>query len=173
MKVYLIGYMGSGKSTLGRLLADTLDLPFLDMDDEFELKYKIGIHDFFAKYGEDNFRKLEHNLLIDISLMEDAVVSSGGGTPCFFNNMEIMNNTGTTVYLKSNSETLLKRLETSPRRRPLVQMMNGGLTVEKLSEHLASREKFYSLANIIIPSSNPEIEEIKKMILLHLPNVTG
>lgn len=165
MKIYLIGYMGSGKSTLGRLLAASLNLLFLDMDDEFEARFKISINDFFTKYGEDAFRKIEHKLLIDILLIQDAIISTGGGTPCFFNNMDLMNGNGLTIYLKTGPGLLLQRLAASPRRRPVIQLMEGGFSIEKLTEHLASREKYYLSANKVVQSANPDVEEIKAMVL--------
>jgi shikimate kinase len=157
--------MGSGKSTLGQSLADAFGISWLDLDDEFELRYKVSIPAFFEKYGEQAFRELEHKILVDISLMPDLVVSTGGGSPCYHENMILMNQTGITVYLKAMPELLISRIELSARKRPLFQQMQGENFQQKINLHLQSREPYYSQAKIIIDATKPDIEELKKKIL--------
>lgn len=172
MKVYLIGYMGSGKSTLGRGLAEALGVSWLDLDTEIESRYKISIPDFFSKYGEKAFRDVEHKVLNDIALLPDIVVSTGGGVPCFHNNMELMNQTGLTIYLEATPEIILTRIGPYAWKRPLFQQMDGTDILEKITVHLKSREKFYSQAQIIIDAANPDIKELKKLILVDSGRIT-
>ena len=168
MKIFLIGYMGSGKSTIGRELSSQLNLPWIDLDDEFELRYKISITNFFHKYGEIAFRELEHKLLVDFFLVPDLVISTGGGTPCFLGNMELMNNNGITIYLSATPEFLLSRIESSTRKRPLFQLMNNGNISQNIFTHLSSREYYYNQSKIIIDAQNPETKGIITQILKYL-----
>ncbi|MEI8048903.1 MAG: shikimate kinase [Bacteroidota bacterium] len=169
MKIYLVGYMGSGKSTLGCDLAKATGFSWVDLDTEFELKYKISIPDFFAKYGEPAFRELEHKLLKDISLMSKIIVSTGGGTPCFFGSMDFMNQNGLTIYLEATPDLLLSRIKPLSRKRPLFQQMKGKHSLQNLSQHLESRLVFYKQAKITIDAAKPDIAEVKNLIL----NYTG
>lgn len=165
MKIYLIGYMGSGKSTLGQELAKALGISWLDLDDEFELRYKVSIPAFFEKYGEIIFRELEHKVLTNISLIPDLVVSTGGGAPCYHDNIKLMNQTGITIYLHALPELLISRIEFSARKRPLFQQMKGEDFFQKITMHLQNRKPFYTQANITIEAKNPDIEDLKKKIL--------
>ena len=164
MRIFLVGYMGSGKSTIGSALADALGIQWIDLDDEFESRYKITIADFFAKYGEETFRDLEHKLLTEIIERTDIVVSTGGGTPCYFDTMKLMNQTGLTVYLSATPELLISRIENSARKRPVFQQMKGENFAENLIRHLESREPFYKQATFTIDAANPDIERTKALI---------
>jgi len=165
MIIYLVGYMGSGKSTVGKRLAKALGIPWIDLDHEIESKFKISVAGFFSKYGESAFREAEHKILQQISATAEAVVSTGGGVPCFHNNMELMNNTGLTIYLDVPPETILSRIGPHARKRPLFQQMNGDNILEKISAHLTSREMYYRQAQMIIDGTDPDIEELKKRVL--------
>ena len=164
MRIYIVGYMGSGKSTFGYNLAVAIGLQWVDLDSEFELRYRISIADFFTKYGESTFRKLEHNLLNEITLKTDIVVSTGGGTPCYNNNMQLMNQTGITLYLKTRPELLISRIENSPRKRPVFRKLKGEKLLENISKHLQERELYYNQATFVIDAANPDIPEIKSLI---------
>ena len=100
MLLFLIGYMGCGKSSIGRPLAKRLGLKFVDMDTEIERRCGVSVQQFFADRGEEAFRRLERELLRELTSAEDTVVATGGGVPCFFDNMELMNGSGVTVYVK-------------------------------------------------------------------------
>src|SRR5690554_4257405 len=106
-RIFIIGYMGSGKTTVGKKLAKSLSLSFIDLDAFIESKYRKTIAEIFAEKGEDGFRKIESKALSEVALIEDVVISTGGGAPCFYNNMELMNKTGTTVIYKQNRKNLL------------------------------------------------------------------
>ncbi|MDO9254434.1 MAG: shikimate kinase [Bacteroidales bacterium] len=173
MKIYLIGYMGSGKSTLGKNLANALGISWIDLDTEIESRYKISIPDFFIKYGETAFRDVEHKVLNDIALIPDMVVSTGGGVPCFHDNMKLMNQTGLTIYLEATPEIILTRIGPYAWKRPLFQQMDGTDIMEKITVHLKSREQFYQKAQIIIDATNPDLEELKKLILNNSRNISA
>jgi shikimate kinase len=168
MKIYLVGYMGSGKSTLGKSLAGAFGIRWIDLDDEFERKFKISISDFFSKYGEKTFRELEHKILADISVLPDLVVSTGGGMPCFDDNMQLMNETGITVYLKATPELIISRIDPASRVRPIFRKMQGENLMEKITLHLLSREPYYEQSHITIDASRPDSAEIKNMITDHI-----
>ena len=169
MRIYLLGYMGSGKSTVGEKLARALDIPWIDMDTEIESKYKISIAGFFSKYGETAFREVEHKILADIALMSEAVISTGGGAPCFHNNMELMNASGITIYLEISPETILARIGPHAHKRPLFQQMNGDDILQKIETHLGTREKYYRQAQMTIDGTDPDIAALQNRILNFRP----
>jgi shikimate kinase len=173
MKIYLIGYMGSGKSTLGRGLAEALGLSWIDLDAEIESKYKISITNFFRKYGEDSFRDVEHKVLKEIVSIPDIVVSTGGGVPCFHDNMKLMNQSGLTIYLEATPELILTRIGPYAWKRPLFKQMDCADIIEKITKHLKSREIYYQQAQITIDATNPDIAELKKLILDYFSDVNG
>lgn len=165
MIIFLIGYMGSGKSTLGKGLAKALSISWIDLDTEIESRYKISISDFFSKYGEIAFRDVEHKVLKDIVKIQDIVVSTGGGVPCFHNNMDLMNKSGFTIYLKATPEIILSRIGPFAWKRPLFQKMDGEDILEKITDHLNSREIYYKQAQLTIDATQPDIQELTKLIL--------
>lgn len=154
MKVFLIGMPGAGKSTLGRELAAVLACPFLDLDAEIERIAGLSIPQIFSQYGEEYFRELESNILKTVSFSaEKAVIATGGGTPCFHNNLEFMNAHGLTVYLKTDPEVLANRLlKTDLTSRPLFQGKTKDDIRHFLAETLAKRATFYAQAGIVFES---------------------
>ena len=123
-RLILIGFMGSGKTTLGRALAKELGLTFIDLDNYIELRRCKSINRRFEESGEDGFRTIERNLLHEVCEFENVVISAGGGTPCFFDNIDYMNAQGTTIYLQVSNERLLERLRIAKSRRPLLKDKN-------------------------------------------------
>ena len=113
--------MGVGKSTIGRKLARQLNFEFIDLDDIFEQKYKISIDIFFNKYDEELFRRLEHEMLLETFMKEKAVISTGGGTPCYHNAMEKINSVGYSIYIKMPPTAISHRLSTAKKKRPLIK----------------------------------------------------
>ena len=142
--------MGSGKTTLGRTLARRYGIEHIDLDWRIEQRFRTKIADMFAEIGEEGFRLRERNMLHEVMGMEDVVVSVGGGTPCFFDNMEQMNVSGRTIYIQCEVDTLVERIMRSQNKRPIV----AGKTKEELTEfvakHLTEREPFYLQAQEII-----------------------
>jgi len=122
MKIYLVGFMASGKSVIGRKLAHELGFSFIDLDEEFERKYRITISSFFQKYGEPEFRILEHKILLETKNIDNHVISTGGGTPCFHDNMTFIKENGVSIYLKVSTPTLIHRLVNSRKSRPVLKM---------------------------------------------------
>ena len=110
-RIFLIGYMGAGKTTVGRDLSKILNLSFIDLDHYIEGRYMKTVDQFFKEFGEEKFRNTERRMLEEISSFEDVIISTGGGSPCFFDNMQLMKEAGTTVYLKVSADELAKRLE--------------------------------------------------------------
>jgi len=146
-RIFLIGYMGSGKTTVGQLLATQLGYSFIDMDNHIEGKLFKSVSQIFAELGEDQFRLLEKQCLHEVAEFDQVIISTGGGVPCFFDNMEYMNKQGVTVYLKLSSADLAERLEQShANKRPLLANRKGEELLHFISEELAKREPFYSQA---------------------------
>lgn len=164
MKVFLIGYMASGKTRLGKELSEITGYPHIDLDEVFEERYRISVDDFFAKYDESSFRRLEQELLIETESMPNAIVSTGGGTPCFFRNMDFMKKNGVCIYLRINSRILAQRLEKVKRKRPLLKTVEPDEIEGVVRKHLEEREPFYFQANHVVEAHNINPEFIMKMI---------
>ena len=145
-RIILIGFMGSGKTTLGRALAKALGLTFIDLDNYIELRHCKSINQIFAERGEEGFRNIERNLLHEVCEFEDVIISSGGGTPCFFDNIDYMNAQGTTIYLRVPNERLLTRLKIAKSRRPLLKDKNDEEIEQFIVEQMQRREPFYTKA---------------------------
>lgn len=158
-RVFLIGYMGSGKTTVGKMLAKSLALSFIDLDDFIQNKYRKTIADIFAELGEEEFRKIESRALREVSEIEDVVISTGGGAPCFFDNMKIMNNSGVTLYIEVMPEELASRLLASKTVRPLIVGKSKDELIPFISKHLSQRERYYRSAQIIYQSEKMTTKE--------------
>jgi shikimate kinase len=148
--IFLIGYMGSGKTTIGQLIANELNRQFIDLDRWIENRYHQSIHDLFEKHGEDWFRKAEHDNLVEISFFQDVVISTGGGAACYFQNMDWMNDHGTTIYLSVPVELLAVRLRTATSKRPLLKNKSEDEIKLFIENSLKAREPFYRLAQLQI-----------------------
>ena len=168
MRIYLVGYMGCGKSTIGRKLADLLSLNFIDLDKYIEERYFKTIPIIFEEEGENGFRDKERHTLTEVSQFEDVVVGTGGGTPCFFDNMEVMNQSGITIYISPDIDTLANRILKSKTERPLISGKSREELLTFIDDALKKRSPFYEKAKIIIRGENnldPElvIERINKL----------
>lgn len=161
--IFLIGFMGSGKTTLGRKLASRLGCMFMDLDHILEANEGMTIADYFAKNGEEAFRYLESEVLKQTPYPDHAVVSTGGGLPCFFDNMDWMNAHGKTVYIKLSPKTLADRLEKEKEKRPLLRERNGEALVQFIEEKLTEREPFYTKANIIANGLSLTAEKLEEL----------
>ncbi len=163
-RIYLIGFMGSGKSTVGKRLALRLKYPFIDMDKAIEKVAGMPVRNIFEEKGEDEFRRMEHELVLKTAKMNYVVVSTGGGVPCFFDNMDIINRNGISIYLKMTSEDLLKRLKGSKYERPLIRDLSTDELAGYIKEKLREREPYYLKSKYIIDGKDPEIREIVRLV---------
>jgi shikimate kinase len=162
--IFLIGFMGSGKTTLGRKLAARLGYMFMDLDHVFEAQEGMTIAEYFSKHGEDAFRKLESEVLKGNPYPGHAVVATGGGLPCFFDNMDWMNAHGKTVYIKLSPKTLADRLQNEKDERPLLRERHGEALIQFIAEKLAEREPFYNKANIIANGLSLTAERVEELL---------
>lgn len=142
--IFLIGYMGSGKSTLGRLVSKATGLPFIDLDAYIENRFHKTVKDIFAERGEDGFRLVERAMLHEVADMEDVIVACGGGTPCFFDNMDYINTHGVSVWLEAPLPILHSRLMRGRHKRPLIENLDTDQLTEFIQNALAKRREHYS-----------------------------
>ena len=145
-RIILIGYMGAGKTTIGRELSRQMGLPFYDLDWYITSRMRKTVKEIFDQQGEDGFRRIERNMLHEVAEFENVIISCGGGTPCFYDNMEYMNAQGDTVYLKATPEVLYRHLQMGRSVRPLLLNKTPGEVRCFVKEQLTQREPFYSKA---------------------------
>ena len=150
MRIYLVGFMGSGKTTFGRKLAQKLGYAFADLDERLAAHTGKTIPELFANLGEAGFRKLEQEVLHQTMADVDVVVSTGGGTPCFFDNMTWMNTHGKTVYMHLDAKALASRLEHAKSPRPLLAGKKGEDLLLFIEEKLVERQALYQQANMMV-----------------------
>jgi len=166
MKLFIIGYMGCGKSAVGTVISTKTGLPFIDLDDRIENEIGQSIAAIFKTRGESFFRTLEQDTLGEVnSSREEFVLSTGGGTPCFGDGLRRMQMAGKVVYLKSTVDNLLIRLEPSIEKRPILASKPAEERRQFIVEHLSQREKFYSQADIIVDVDGKTVSEIADEIL--------
>ena len=166
MKIVLLGYMGSGKSTVGKQLAAHLGLRFIDLDSYIEEKLNTTIPELFRTKGEIFFRLKEHKLLKEVlEDQEDIVISLGGGTPCYSNNMDlVLENTPNVFYLKLSIPALAARLQDEKLQRPLISHLPDEELPEFIGKHLFERNPFYNQATHIIAADKLSVEELTQKI---------
>lgn len=170
--IIIIGYMGAGKTTVGKALAKELGVMFYDLDWYIESRMRKTVKQIFDEIGEEGFRKIERNMLHEVAEFENVVVSCGGGTPCFFDNMDYMNQLGETIYLKASPETLHTHLKMGKGVRPLLLNKTPEEVEIFIREQLKLRETFYNKAKHIIDINvmddfdkiNGMVEQIRKML---------
>ena len=150
IRIILIGYMGAGKTTIGKTLAKRLNIPFYDLDWYIETRMRKRVKQIFDERGEEGFRIIEKNMLHEAAEFENVVLACGGGTPCFFDNMEYMVGQGDVVYLRGTPEVLFRHLKMGKGVRPLLLGKNDEELLEYIRENVRKREEFYTKANHII-----------------------
>ncbi len=163
-KIFIIGFMGSGKSTIGKRLANKLKWDFADTDKLIEEKHHLRITDIFSYYNEDTFREFEHNILTKILTLENTVFATGGGTPCYYDNIEAMRDNAYVVYLKMPPGALYYRLTNSKKERPLLKGMTGDELKNKICSELDKREPFYNKAHLIIDALNINVDRLYDLL---------
>lgn len=172
IRIIIVGYMGSGKTTVGKDLAKDLKMTFYDLDWYIENRMHKTVSQLFTEKGEEGFRIIEHNMLHEVAEFEDVIISCGGGTPCFFDNMEYMNRQGDTVFLKATPEVLYGHLKMGKTDRPLLKNKSAEEMQAFIKEQLAKREPFYNKAKYTLDVNlldNYEkikisVEKIRKLI---------
>jgi len=169
-KIVLVGYMGSGKTEIGKLLAKKIQLPFFDLDFLIENELGKSVSDLFSEKGEIYFRKIEHELFAQqIQKKESYVLSLGGGTPCYANNHLLLQQEDVvSIYLKASIATLVNRISINKKKRPLVKDLAENEMHEFIAKHLFDRSFYYNQCKHIIEVDNKSptdvVEEIKKML---------
>lgn len=164
MRIYLIGYMGSGKSTLGRRLAKHSGLQFVDMDHYIEKRNCKTVPQIFEEEGEPGFRLKERKALEELSEFTDIVIATGGGAPCFFDNIDLMNRSGKTVFLNIAPEILADRLLKSKTERPLIKGKSKKELIAFIDETLKKRNEFYRQAHYQITQPDIDLDLLMKLI---------
>jgi len=154
--IFIIGYMGTGKTTFGRALAKATGLEFIDLDFYIEQRFHRSIKEIFREKGESEFRRVEANLLREAGEFSNIVIACGGGTPCFGGNMGYMNSRGLTIQLYADTERLIERYRLRPGKRPLLDGMDDDELRSFIKEHLEKRQPYYEMANIKVESSKLE-----------------
>lgn len=165
MKIFLLGFMGTGKTYWGQMWANQNGLHFFDLDTVVEEHTGLSIPQIFKIHGESFFREEEHKRLLSFGKERHFILSTGGGTPCFYNNMQWMNENGLTIYLKTPIPILKDRLSREKIHRPLIKHLNDDEIERFIKESIQKREKYYNKAHIIIPTesiSDITFEEIKR-----------
>lgn len=163
-RIYLVGYMGAGKSTAAKRLANRLGWEHYDTDALFEGKYRISVDDFFHKYDETLFRKFETQILQSTENLENAVISTGGGTPCFNDNMAWMNEHGTTIFLKISPQSAVSRIQLSKKKRPLAENKTEAELAAFVEKHYGARMSFYEQAQHVVKGEDLDLEIVVELL---------
>lgn len=164
MIIFLVGYMGCGKTKVGKQLAEFMSYKFIDLDDFIEKSEKRSITQIFNREGEAGFRGTENKHLHFLENYTDIVVSTGGGTPCFYDNMAFMNKHGITVYLNMDVRSLSYRLQHGKEHRPLIQGKSQDELLSFISQHLAERQEYYEESEIIVNAMGFDDKKCKLLI---------
>ncbi len=167
MKIFLTGFMGSGKSSYGKRLARTMGFNFIDLDEYIESQENLKISEIFNKYGEEYFRKIEQKHLRSLLRKDDIVISTGGGTACYFTNMDEINSGGISIYLEMSNKALLNRLESSKKKRPKISNMNPEEMYEFIEKTMIEREPFYNKAKIKVNALGLDVKELLNLIKVY------
>ncbi len=160
-KIILLGYMGCGKSTIAEKLSGLLHLPFVDLDKSIEAKSEMSINQIFETFGEVYFRKLEHDVFVELlATSKNQIIGLGGGTPCYANNHELLKGEGiTSIYLKASVETLFNRLSHNKSKRPIVANKSEAELQEFIAKHLFDRSYYYNQAEFKVAVDGKSIDE--------------
>ncbi|CAA7197368.1 shikimate kinase [Chryseobacterium potabilaquae] len=166
MIISLVGYMGSGKSHISKNLSEKINFKLIDLDKEISRRDELTIPEIFEKKGEIYFRKLEREILEEIlSTQENIILSLGGGTPVYYNNMEIINQKSVSIFLKASISTLVERLSKQKEKRPIIAHISDDLLPEFIAKHLFERNQYYNLSRFSINTDARDPEDIVNEIV--------
>ena len=173
-RILLIGFMAAGKTTLGKALAKELGLQFIDLDHYIESRYHCSVSQLFAERGEEAFRQIERNMLHEVAEFEDVIIATGGGTPCFFDNMDYMNSKGVTVFLEAAVDVIHTRLTIARIQRPLVKGKSAEELRAYIAEMLDYRMPYYSRATHTFCANRLEnIEQVSESVARFKEEILG
>ena len=156
VRIFLTGYMGAGKTTLGKAFARQMNISFIDLDWYIEERFHKTVGELFTERGETGFRELERSMLHEVAEFENVVISTGGGAPCFFDNMEFMNRVGKTVFLDVHPDVLFRRLRVAKQQRPILQGKEDDELKVFIVQALEKRSSFYHQAQYIFNADELE-----------------
>ncbi|MBP7356484.1 MAG: AAA family ATPase [Cloacibacterium sp.] len=166
MIITLVGYMGTGKSHISNILSSKLNFKLFDLDQEISNKFELSIAEIFKNHGEIFFRKAEKETLNEIlSSEEHLILSVGGGTPVYYDNMERINDKSISIYLRTGVSTLTERLKKNKHKRPLIAKIADEDLPEFIAKHLFERNSFYSKAHYIVDTDQKTTEEVAEEII--------
>ena len=154
--IYLIGFSTSGKSTLGKIIAEKLNYQFIDLDEAITQQQGKSINALFDEFGEEGFRKIERQLLVNTIFLTETVIACGGGTPCYADNMDFLLRNGITIYLKVDEANLLERMLNNTAERPLFKGKSNDEIVSYINELLTARKVFYNRASYTVKNNGNE-----------------
>ncbi|MDE5585799.1 MAG: shikimate kinase [Muribaculaceae bacterium] len=178
MTIFIIGYMASGKTTFGRALARRTGMQHIDLDFYIEQRFHSSVREIFASKGEAGFRRIESAMLREVGEMNDVVISCGGGTPCFGDNLDYMNEHGLTVCLHASDDVIADRIIQAPGKRPLMTGKPREEILQTLREHMQVRKPFYDRARLTISGERLEskrqiADTVENFVKNHLNNLEG
>jgi shikimate kinase len=166
MKIFLIGFMGSGKTHWGRQLSAKLRLPFYDLDTVITEKEKLSVAEIFDRQGEEYFRYQERDTLEEITANQESfILSCGGGTPCFFNNIEFMKKSGKVIWLNTSIDALTERLQKERMTRPLISDVEEADLRRYIIRKLSERRMYYQQADVTVGEENTNLDLLIKILL--------
>lgn len=163
--IILIGFMGSGKTTVGKLLAEQLGLPFVDSDRVIEEQSNKNISELFDQEGETSFRLKEHLFCEQLESMTPSVIATGGGLPCFEDNLALLKANGKVIYLNTSLQTLTQRLKSERSKRPLLKHLEDPEVFAYIEEKITDRKVFYKQAHVIVPNESNQPKSVVEKIL--------
>ncbi len=170
MIITILGYMGAGKSVVGKQLSQKLEYDFIDLDDEISHQNQLSVQEIFTTKGEIFFRKEERRILEQLINKEKLVISLGGGTPAYYDNIQLVNANSYSIFLQANAQILAERLFTERKKRPLIANIQSKQKLQEfINIHLFERNVFYHQAKLTINIAQKSVSEIVTEIVTHLP----
>jgi shikimate kinase len=167
MRIFVIGFMGSGKTTWGRMIAEKMGMIFYDLDDMIEKRVNLKINNIFEKKGESYFRKIEAVALRELYVQDNFVLACGGGTPCYYDNMSFINSQGVSVWMNTPKQVMATRLLEEAENRPLIRNLSPTKLQELIDDKLEERLQYYNQAQLVIDPSEVTIDDLILQLQQH------